>query len=126
MGTHHPTPKRSTAPNFRRMSRPIVAKRHGWIKMPLGTGVGLCSYDIVLYGAQLPPPQEKRGRAPIFGPCQLWPNGRPSQLLLSSSYLSIFKVIFTSILGKWKILFQHTFPKILYLTQKSTLTQLHM
>ena len=31
-----------------------------------------------------PPPQKKGGTAPIFGLCLLWPNGRPSQLLLSS------------------------------------------
>jgi len=48
----------------------------GWIKMPLGTEVGVSSGDIVLYGdpaphrkgAQQPPP-------PLFGPWLLWPNG---------------------------------------------------
>jgi len=30
------------------------------------------------------PVAPKRGTAPIFGPCLLWPNGRPSQLLLST------------------------------------------
>ena len=51
--------------------------------MPLGRDVDLGPGDIVLYGdpspskcAQQPPP--------LFGPCLLWPNGRPSQLLLSS------------------------------------------
>jgi len=33
----------------------------GWIKMPLGMKVGLCSGDIVLDGTKLPP---KRGTAP--------------------------------------------------------------
>jgi len=54
----------------------------GWIKMPLGKEVGLGPGDIVLHGAQLSP--IKWGTAPIFGPRLLWPNGRPSQLLLSS------------------------------------------
>ena len=36
---------------------------------------------------QLP---QKGAQPPIFGPCQLWPNGRPSQLLLSTC--SIFKM----------------------------------
>jgi len=35
----------------------------GWIKMPLGMEVDLCSGDIVLDGTELPP---KRGRAPQF------------------------------------------------------------
>jgi len=30
------------------------------------------------------PPASERGTPPIFGPCLLWPNGRPSQPLLSS------------------------------------------
>ena len=49
--------------------------------MPLGTEVGLGPGDIVLEeDAAL-----KRGIAPpLFGPCLLWPNGHPSQLLLSS------------------------------------------
>jgi len=41
------------------------------------------------------------------------------------SYLGIFKILFTK-LGKWKILFQDTFPQILYLAQKSILPQLHI
>jgi len=46
----------------------------GWIKMPLGTEVGLGPGDFVLGGVPSPPP--KKGTAPrIFGPCLLWPNG---------------------------------------------------
>jgi len=30
--------------------------------------------------------KEKGARPPVFGSCLLWPNGRPSQLLLSSCY----------------------------------------
>ena len=48
--------------------------------MPLGTEVDVGLVDIVLDGVQRP---LKRGTAPpLFGPCLLWPNGRPSQLLL--------------------------------------------
>jgi len=44
----------------------------GWIKMKLGTEVGLC--HIVLDGDRVPPP--KKGHSPpIFGPYLLWPNG---------------------------------------------------
>ena len=53
-------------------------------KMPLGTKVGVGPSDIVLCGNPAPP---KRGTAPVFGPCLLWPNGRPSQLLLSTGIL---------------------------------------
>ena len=51
----------------------------GWIKMPLGTKVGLGPGHIVSYGngPTLPP---KGAQPPIFGPCLLWPNGRPFQL----------------------------------------------
>ena len=54
----------------------------GWIKMPLGTKVGLGPGHIVLH--RDPDPSPKRGTPPILGPCLLWPNGRPSQLLLST------------------------------------------
>ena len=82
----------------------------GWIKMPLGTDVGLGPGHIVLDGDPAPPkrgtaslplfctclshcvrwgsssPSHRKGHSspPLFGPCLLWPNGRPSQLLMSS------------------------------------------
>jgi len=55
----------------------------GWVKMPLDREVDVGSGDIVLHGDPAPP---KGAQPPIFGPCLLWPNGRPSQLLLSSCY----------------------------------------
>jgi len=42
--------------------------------MPLGTKVDLGLGHIVLDGDPIPP---IRGATPIFGPCLLWPNGRP-------------------------------------------------
>jgi len=55
----------------------------GWIKMPFGTEVSLDPDDIVLDGD--PAPQKGGTTAPpLFRPCLLWPNGRPSQQLLSS------------------------------------------
>jgi len=53
-----------------------------WIKTPLGREVGLGPDDIVLDGD--PAPLPKGAQPPIFGPCLLRPNGRPSQLLLST------------------------------------------
>jgi len=43
-----------------------------WIKMPLGTEVGLDPEDIVLDGDPVPP---RKGHIspPLFGPCLLWP-----------------------------------------------------
>jgi len=56
-----------------------------WIKMPVGTEVGLGASHIVLDGD--PDPLKTGHSSPLlFGPCLLWPNGRPSQLLLSSCY----------------------------------------
>jgi len=53
--------------------------------MPLGKEVGLGPGHIVLDGDPVgtQPPQQP---LPLFGPCLLWPNGRPSQQLLSSCF----------------------------------------
>ena len=53
-----------------------------WIKMPLGTKVGLGPGRIVVNGNPAPPPGHNHPL--IFGPCLLWSNGCPSQLLLST------------------------------------------
>ena len=47
----------------------------GWMKMPLGTEVGLGPGDFVFDGD--PATRRKRAHSPyqIFGPCLLWPNG---------------------------------------------------
>jgi len=55
-----------------------------WIRIPLGTEVGLVPDDIALDEDPAPPPTDRDTAAPLFGPCLLQPNGRPSQQLLSS------------------------------------------
>jgi len=52
--------------------------------MPLGTEVGLDPDDIVLDGDPVPPKRERSSPSPLFGPCLMWPTGRPSQQLLGS------------------------------------------
>jgi len=54
----------------------------GWIKMPLGyrTEVGLGPG--VLHVDTVPPTERGTAVPLLFGPCLLWPNGRPSQQLL--------------------------------------------
>ena len=47
----------------------------GWIKMPLGTVVGLGPGDIVLDGDLAPHTERGTAAHPLFGPCLLWPNG---------------------------------------------------
>jgi len=59
--------------------------------MPLGTEVDLGPSHIVLNGDPAPP-QKGAEQPPLFGPCLLWPNGRPSQLLLSELLLIIVVV----------------------------------
>ena len=49
----------------------------GCIRIPLGTEVGLGPGDIVLHGNPAPP-QSGTAAPPLFGPCPLSPNGRPS------------------------------------------------
>jgi len=44
----------------------------------------MTAMHILLDGGPAPPPQRKGAQPPILGPCLLLPNGRPSQLLLSS------------------------------------------
>jgi len=65
--------------------------------MPLGTKVGLGPGHIVLHGDPAPqkgeagnPAPSKGAQPPIFGPCLLWPNGRPSQLLLSTCLTNVY------------------------------------
>jgi len=64
-------------PTLKRLSPQFLAnvccgQTAGWIKMPLGTEVNLGPGDVVLDGVAASP---KRGTAPVFGPCLLWPNG---------------------------------------------------
>ena len=54
----------------------------GWIKMPLGTEVGLGPGHTVLDGEPALPRKGKQ-QPPLFGLRLLWPNGRPSQQRLS-------------------------------------------
>jgi len=76
-----PHKKGGTPPQF--STHVYCGQTAEWIKMPLGTEIGLGPGDIVLHGDPAAP---KGHRTPsrIFRPCLLWPNGRPSQLLLST------------------------------------------
>ena len=47
----------------------------GWIKMQLGTEVGLGPGHIVLDGDPAAPLKGTQPVSPIFGPYLLWPNG---------------------------------------------------
>ena len=86
-GPSSPT-KRAQRPPILAMS--IVAKRLDGSRCHLvvGTEVGLGPGDILLDGDSAAP---KRGHIspPLFGSCLLWPNGRPSQQLLSSCSFSV-------------------------------------
>jgi len=62
----------------------------GWIKTPLGKEVGLGPGDIVLDGDPASISRRKGAQQPpLFGPCLLWPNGRPSQIPLSSCIIGL-------------------------------------
>jgi len=54
-----------------------------WMKMLLGMEVCVGPGDIVLDGNPAPPRKVHRSLPPLFSPCLLWPNGGPSQQLLS-------------------------------------------
>jgi len=66
-------PPRGTAPA--QLSAHVCCSQMArWIKMPLGTKVGLSPGRIVLHGDPARPPQ-KGHNPPIFGPCLLCSNG---------------------------------------------------
>jgi len=67
----------------------LCGQTAGWIEMPLGTEVGLGPGDIVLGEDPAPLPME-------MGPYLLWPNGGPSQQLLSSCDISLYKPTMTT------------------------------
>jgi len=54
--------------------------------MPLGRDAELDPGDIVFDGDQAPPERDTAAPPLVFGSCLLWPNDRPSQLLLSKLF----------------------------------------
>jgi len=58
------SPKRGQSPQF--SVHFCCGQTAGWIKMPLGTEVGLGPDDIALDGDQAPPPPQKKGHSPQF------------------------------------------------------------
>ena len=70
-------PKRGTVPQF--LGHVCCGQMAGLIKMPVGTEVNLGPGHIV--------GRKGHTSSPLFGQCLLWPNGRPSQLLLSTCKL---------------------------------------
>ena len=83
-GTQLPT-KRVRSPHF--SANVYCGQSAGWIRITLGTEVDLGPDDIVLDGDRAPPPHGKgHSSPPLFSVFLLWPNGRPSQQLLSSCY----------------------------------------
>jgi len=80
----------------------------GRVKVPLDVKVGLSPNHIVLDGDPAPPHGNGHSCPPLFGPCLLWPNCRPSQQLLSScNCCNQFEGLFTVtgshvyMLSKW-------------------------
>ena len=62
------SPKKGHSPQF--SAHAYCGQTAGWIKMPLGTEVGLDPGDIVLHGDPSPP-QKGTQQPPLFGPCLL-------------------------------------------------------
>jgi len=63
METQLPLPQKGQSPQF--LAHVYCGQMVGWIKIPLGTEVGLSQSDIVLGGDPAAPPP-KRGGAPAF------------------------------------------------------------
>jgi len=74
-GDHAPPPQKGAEPPPQFSAHFHCGQTAAWIKMPLGTEVGLGPDDIVLDGDSAPPPQTGgRALSPIFRSCLLWPN----------------------------------------------------
>ena len=82
MGLSYPPKNRGHSPQF--SAHVYCGQTAGWIKMRLGTKVGLDPGHIVLHADQAHAPEG--AQPPNFGRCLLWPNGRPSQLLLYTCF----------------------------------------
>jgi len=80
-GTQLPSPKRGHTPNFRPMS---TVHANGCMDQD-ATWCGIRPRPRSHYARRgpSPPPKREHSPSPIFGRCPLWPNGRPSHLLLS-------------------------------------------
>ena len=78
----------------------------GWIKLPLGTEVGLGPGGIVL-DRDPTPPTERGTEAPTFRPTLLW-HGRPSQQLLNGQTDkhtdTLIATLRTPIGGDWRVI----------------------
>jgi len=74
MGTPLPFPQKGDgAPKF--SAHVYCGQTAGWIKIILGTEIGLSPGDLVVLDGD-PASSPIRGQSPqIFGPCILWPNG---------------------------------------------------
>ena len=70
-----PLPKKGRSPQF--SAHVYCGQTAGWIKIPLGTEIGLGPNDIVLYVDPAPLHPTKKGHSSpiIFSPCLFWPNG---------------------------------------------------
>ena len=67
-------PKKGAEPPHQFSAHVYCGQTAGWIKVALGTEVGLGPDHIVLDGDTAAVPQ-KGTEPPNFGPCLLWPNG---------------------------------------------------
>ena len=72
-GPRYPSQKGGGAPKF--SAHVYCGQRARWIKMPLGTKVGLSPGDSVLDRDPVPYPKRGGAPPPIFDPCLFWPNG---------------------------------------------------
>jgi len=74
----------------------------GWIKMPLGTEVGLGSGDIVLDGDPAPPTEKLHSSPPLFIPCLFRRMSIVAKRLPISATAELFLTLLTLALDNWR------------------------
>ena len=101
-GDPAPPPKKGHSPQF--SAHVCCGQTAGWIKMSLGRELVLRPGHIVLDD---PPPPTRKGHSspPPFCLCLLWPKGRPSQLLMSSCFLSRLSLHISKISRIWAVIY---------------------
>jgi len=84
-GNPAPPPPKGHRPHF--LAYVCCGQRDGWMKMALCKEVCLGPGQIVLdEDPASSPPRKGHSSPPLFSPCPLWPNCRPSQLLLTACF----------------------------------------
>ena len=105
----NPLPQKAESPPAQFSAHVYCGQTAAWIKMPLGTEVGLGLRDIVFDVdpiMQLPTEKRHTHSQPIFDPCLLWPR---SLISATAELLFVNIIVIHSEPKKWQFIFDYNF-----------------